>query len=244
MLNYSYTQIKENLIQKSNPEKSIFLTRYLRTERYGLDDKFLGLNIPDIRLFSKQIGNLNFSILKLLINSRVHEERFLAVINLITQFKEAQKNQLSKQTKIIFEFYINEMLSGIDNWDLVDVSADKIVGSYLIDKPKLKKYYLYEMLSVSSNLWHRRISMITTFYFIKNNYFDDTIRLAKFFLSDKEDLIHKSVGWMLREVGKRQKNILINFLEENYQKMPRVMLRYSIEKLEPELKIKYLKKNQ
>ncbi|WNE41417.1 MAG: hypothetical protein AM1032_000157 [Mycoplasmataceae bacterium] len=236
-------QIQNNLNKKANSKRSLFLAKYLRAEQYGLGDKFLGLSVPDIRIISEQIGNLDFSILKSLIDSRIHEERFLAIINLVTQFEEFQKNQKLMQKKIIFEFYINEMLNGIDNWDLVDVSASKIIGAYLIDKPKLKDYYLHDILSISPNLWHRRIAMIATFRFIKNDNFNDTIKLAKLFLNDKEDLIHKSVGWMLREMGKRQEDLLINFLEENYQKMPRVMLRYSIERLNSELKIKYLNKN-
>jgi 3-methyladenine DNA glycosylase AlkD len=145
-------QIETYLTTQSNPQKALFLNNYLRVKYYGLGDQCLGLTVPNLRILSKKVGPLPLTTLRLLINSRIHEKRFLAIINLISQFQVTQKTQQKEQTTILFEFYISEMLNGIDNWDLVDVSADKIVGVYLINKPRLREYYLYKILATSSNL--------------------------------------------------------------------------------------------
>jgi 3-methyladenine DNA glycosylase AlkD len=193
------SSIHEQLAAQASKKRAATLVKYLRTNEYGRGDILLGLRVPYVRTISKSLGFLPFMILKSLINSKYHEERLLSVINVVDKFKISQ--DLNEQ-KDLFEFYINEMKEGIDNWDLVDMSAAHVVGSYLINKPELKKTWLYEKLITSDRLWDRRIAIISTQHFINQGEYEDTIKLAEILLDDKEDLIHKATGWMLREMGK------------------------------------------
>jgi 3-methyladenine DNA glycosylase AlkD len=170
--------------------------------------------------------------LKSLLNSKIHEERLIAAFILVDQYKRGDE----KKKKIIFNFYLKNR-KGINNWDLVDLSAPKIVGAYLIDR---EKDLLYKFAN-SKDLWEKRISIISTQAFIREHFFEDTLNISKILLNDKHDLIHKAVGWMLREVGNRDMETEEEFLKKFYKKMPRTMLRYAIEKFPEQKRINYLK---
>lgn len=225
-------KVKKNLLKEfkknSNPEKALFLQRFFKTGKgeYAEGDKLLGINVPVLRkLAKKYYPSLALLEIKEMLLSVFHEIRLTALFILCHQYEES--NEEGK--KCIFDFYL-ENTSAINNWDLVDTSAHKIMGDYLLEKDKS---ILFE-LTKSPVLWERRIAIITTFHFIKKEQFETTIDLATLLLKDKEDLIHKAAGWMLREVGKREKEILIDFLKEHSLEMPRIMLRYAIEKFPPE----------
>lgn len=205
--------------------------KFFKTEKgeYGYGDKFLGIRVPILRELAKKHKNISTKDAENLLKNEYHEIRLLALFILIYHFK--------KEPEKIYKIYLNNIKS-INNWDLVDSSSYKIVGEYLLNREKEPLYKLVK----SKNLWERRVAIISTFQFIKNNQYKDTIKLSKILLNDKEDLIHKATGWMLREVGKREKDILIEFLEKNSQKMARTMLRYSIEKLSKEEKKYFMTK--
>ena len=227
--------LKKDLARFGNPKNAKILSGFFKTGRgqYGYGDVFLGAKVPETRIVAKKFNKLNLKDLKKLLSSKVHEERLCALLILVEQYKKSD----SKNKKVIVDFYLQNTQK-VNNWDLVDLSADKILGNYLIDKDKS---VLYELVK-SQNLWERRISIVSTFAFIRNNKFDDTIKISEILLNDKHDLIQKAVGWMLREIGKRDKNVLIKFLNKNYKKMPRTMLRYAIERLDKKRKESYMKK--
>lgn len=226
--------IQKELRVYTDKDKVLNYQRFFKTGpgEYGEGDKFLGVTVPKIHIVAKKSSSTSFENIKKLLESPYHEERMMALFILVEQFGKGDE----KLRKQIFNFYLKNR-KGINNWDLVDSSAYKIVGAYLIDKPKDVLY----KFAKSKNLWDRRIAIVSTAYFIRQNSFDDTIAISEILLNDKHDLIHKAVGWMLREVGKRDVKILENFLKKHSQNMPRTMLRYSIEKF-PEAKRKqYLK---
>lgn len=205
-INPTLSSIHEQLAAQASKKRAATLVKYFRTDEYGRGDIFLGLKVPYVRSISKSLGFLPFTILKSLIESKYHEERLLSVINIVDKFKISQ--DLNEQ-KELFEFYTTEMKEGIDNWDLVDMSAAHVVGSYLINKPELKKTWLYEKLITSERLWDRRIAIVSTQLFINRGEYEDTVKLSEILLDDKEDLIHKATGWMLREMGKVSLNEII-----------------------------------
>ena len=228
-------KIRNDLKALADPAKAIFLQRFFKTGKgeYGYGDKFLGIVIPKQRALAKDYYQLvELSSLRSLLASSLHEERMLALLILVLQYKKADL----KQQKQIYNFYF-ESVSGINNWDLVDLSAPYIVGAYLFDK---EKDFLHELV-VSENLWQRRIAIVSTLYFIRNGVFKETLKLAKKLLNDEEDLIHKATGWALREVGKRDFAILNDFLSKHYKNMPRTMLRYAIERFPEKLRLSYLR---
>lgn len=222
--------------QKANKRQAEILQRFFKTGpgEYGEDDIFHGIKVPVQRTIAKQFQHLPLNDLQILLKSKVHEERLIALLILVLKFKYANETVREK----LFKFYLNNS-ERINNWDLVDLSADKIVGAFLIDKDKL----LLFKLAKSSNLWERRIAMISTFYFIKNGIFDFTFQIAELLLNDEHDLIHKAVGWMLREIGKRDLEPEEEFLKLHYKQMPRTMLRYAIEKFPESKRQAYLKGN-
>ena len=230
------TAIKEEIKKCANPEQAELLQRFFKTGpgEYGEGDIFLGIMVPVQRSIAKKYKDLSLKDIKQLLNSDKHEERLIALLILVEQFKRGD----DQKKEDIFTFY-HLHRKWINNWDLVDLTAHIISGSYLIDKDKSLLYKLAE----SKNIWDRRIAVISTFHFIKNNVFDDALCIAEKLLSDKHDLIHKAVGWMLREIGKRDMNTEEGFLEKNYKKMPRTMLRYAIEKFPEKKRIAYLKGN-
>ena len=204
--------------------------RFFKTGKgeYGESDIFLGIRVPVLRKLVNKYRGISLEEVSKLLHSKFHEERLLAVLMLVQLFKTGS----DEEQKQIYNLYLDN-IEFINNWDIVDISAGNIVGAYLHQKDKALLYRLV----YADNLWERRISIISTFYFIRQNEFDDTLKIAEILLNDKEDLIQKAVGWMLREVGKREIEIEEEFLQEHYMKMPRTMLRYAIEKF-PETKRK------
>lgn len=232
-------RISSDLRKFTDKEKAILLQRFFKTGKgeYGEGDVFLGITVPKQRQIAKKYALLSITDLQTLLNSKIHEERLTALLILVSQYKKADKNKDEKQKEIIFNFYLKNT-KNINNWDLVDLTAPNIVGNYLLDKDKSILY----KLAISDNFWERRISIISTFAFIRNSDFKDAIKLSEILLKDKHDLIHKAVGWALREIGKKDLNSLIAFLDKNYKSMPRTMLRYSIEKLSETQRKYYLNK--
>ncbi len=226
--------LKKELQEISNIEKGKFLQRFFKTGKgeYGEGDKFIGITVPVLRKLSKKYKELTLPELKKLITSKIHEERLITLFILILQFEKGD-NELKEK---IFNFYL-ENLKGINNWDLVDLSAPNIIGTFLMNKDK---NLLYEFAK-SNDLWEKRISILSTFQFIKNNQFENTLAISDILLHDEHDLIHKGVGWMLREIGKRNLKTEEDFLKPRYKKMPRTMLRYAIEKFPEKKRQEYLK---
>lgn len=226
----SLKEIRKKIEEEKNPAQALILQRFFKTGKgdYGEGDVFYGIKVPVQRRIVKQFKDLFFDDLRVLISSNIHEERLIAALILVERFKRSDE----QARKVIFNFYLKNR-KGINNWDLVDLSAPNIIGGYLLDK---KKDLLYKFAR-SKNLWEKRISILSTFTFIRNGLFEDTLEISKILLNDKHDLIHKAVGWMLREVGKRDIETEEDFLKIHYKAMPRTMLRYAIEKF-PENKRK------
>ena len=226
--------IHNDLLQLANEQIAEHSQRFFKTGKgeYGEGDIFLGIRVPLLRKLVKKYRGISITEVRKLLHSKFHEERLLAVLMLVQLFKSADES-VQKQ---VYDLYL-ENTEFINNWDIVDISASNIVGAHLYEKDKAPLYDLVQ----SKNLWERRISIISTFYFIRQNEFDDTLKLAKILLNDKEDLIHKAVGWMLREVGKREIEFEEEFLQEHYKIMPRTMLRYAIEKFPETSRKMYLR---
>lgn len=199
---------------------------------YGEGDLFIGVTVPQGRKVAKQYKDLPLSEIEQLLKSPYHEVRLAGLHILVDQFKRGDESFKSE----VFEFY-KDNIDHVNNWDLVDTSAPYIAGAYLYDKDKA---WLYD-LARTGELWKQRISIISTFYFIRQNEFGDTLAISEMLLDHKHDLIHKAVGWMLREVGNRDREVEELFLQEHYQDMPRTMLRYAIEKFPERLRQDYLK---
>jgi len=230
------TEIKKEIKKSANPQKAELLQRFFKTGpgQYGEGDIFLGIMVPVQRSIAKKFKQLPLKDLKELLYSDKHEERLISLLILVEQFRQGN-DQLKEE---IFTFY-HLHRKRINNWDLVDLTAHIISGSYLMDKDKTILYKLAD----SKNIWDRRIAVLSTFHFIKNNVFNDALCIAEKLLIDKHDLIQKAVGWMLREIGKRDINTEEGFLEKHYKKMPRTMLRYAIEKFPEKKRLAYLKGN-
>lgn len=230
----SLFEIRKEISKQKNPAQAINLQRFFKTGKgeYGEGDVFYGIKVPIQRIISKQFKDLAFKDLKFLISSKVHEERLIAAFILVDQYNSGDE----KKRKYIYDFYLKNR-KGINNWDLVDLSAPKIVGAYLVDK---KKDLLYKF-ALSKDLWEKRISIISTQTFIREHFFEDTLNISQILLYDKHDLIHKAVGWMLREIGNRDLKTEEEFLKKYYKTMPRTMLRYAIEKFPETLRKNYLK---
>lgn len=211
---------------------------------YGEGDEFYGIVVPQCRILANKYKNLNLIGLQVLIKSKIHEERLIALLILVIQYQKGDE----KLRQTIFNFYLKNT-KYINNWDLVDLSAHKIVGSYLaLQVPNLlqKQYKVRNLLvhlAKSKNLWERRIAIISTFAFIGSGSSKKTLEIAEILVSDSHDLIHKAVGWALREVGKRvSMEDEIKFLDKHVKTMPRVMLRYAIERFPEKLRQQYLQK--
>jgi 3-methyladenine DNA glycosylase AlkD len=212
----------------ANPSRAFGLQKFFQTAKgqYGEGDIFLGLTVPEVRTIATKYKNLPFSEIEKLTSSDFHEFRLCGLVILTLRFKVSKER--SEQKKI-FNFYMKQAKAGyVNNWDLVDVTAP-IIGAYLVGEND--PYPLLEKLARSKSLWERRLAIIFTFAFIRAGELDPTIEISQRLLKDDHDLIHKAVGWMLREVGKRNIQILRAFLNENAQQMPRTMLRYAIEKM-------------
>ena len=212
---------------------------------YAEGDKFIGVSVPNCRIIAKKYSDLPLSEIQKLIRSEIHEERMVALLILVEQFEKADR----KEQERIFNFYLKN-IKYINNWDLVDLSSYKIVGKYLFRNPyctttlkgtTLQGNTLLNILAKSKNLWERRIAIISTFAFIKNGKLDKTPEISEILINDRHDLIHKAVGWMLREVGKISQKREEDFLKKHYKNMPRTMLRYAIERFGEEKRQLYLK---
>lgn len=237
-------QLITELNSLKDPSKAKILRKFFKTGKgeYGEGDIFLGITVPTLRSVSKKY-DLSLNELQPLLDSKIHEHRMVALFILIKKYEIAKKQQNKDEQKEIYEFYLKNLKkSNINNWDLIDLSAPNILGEYLFEKDKDVKI-LYT-LAESKFLWERRASILATFLFIKQKETKHTLKIAKILLNDKEDLIQKAVGWMLREAGKRaSEKELTSFLDKHYKKMPRTMLRYSIERLNKKQKEYYMKKN-
>jgi 3-methyladenine DNA glycosylase AlkD len=221
----------------AKPSKAHDLQRFFKTGpgEYGEGDVFIGVVVPDTRKVARAYSDLPFAELEKLLESDIHESRLCALIILTLQFKSTKD---SKAQKKIFDFYVQQLKRGhINNWDLVDVSAP-IIGAYLIETPN--PYPLLIKLAKSKSLWQRRVAIIFTFAFIRAGELDATIEIAALLLKDEHDLIHKAVGWMLREAGKRDGLVLRRFLSDYSKEMPRTALRYAIEKMPERERKKWL----
>ena len=215
-------KLKEEIKKYANKEKAEVLQRFFKTGKgeYGEGDVFLGLTVPKQRVIAKLTSErILLDDVGMLLDSEIHDERMVGLLILIDKYERGDK-------KIVYDFYLANT-KGVNNWDLVDLSAPKIIGDYLL---KVKDRGILYELAESKNLWERRIAIVSTFAFIREGEFIDTLRISKILLKDKHDLIHKAVGWMLREVGKKDREVLEKFLRENYNELPRTTLRYAIEK--------------
>lgn len=224
--------IEKEIQSKKDPIQAKILSRFFKTGKgqYGEGDIFLGVTVPTLRIIVKKYyKDISLKDVQELLNSKIHEYRLTALLILVEKYKEDKG--------LIYNIYIKNFRN-INNWNLVDLTAPKIMGDFLKDK---NRDILYS-LSTSNNLWEKRISIVATLAFIKDNDFKDTLKISEILLKDEHDLIHKAVGWMLREVGKRNKDLEKEFLDKYYRIMPRTMLRYSIEKFDPKEKEFYMKK--
>lgn len=230
----SAAKLRNTLRKLTDPNQAKILSRFFKTGKgeYGEGDEFLGIKVPVSRKIAKQFNDLSLEDIKELLYSRIHEERLISLFILTEQFRKAD----DKMKRIIYDFYLKNSKQ-INNWDLVDLSAEKISGAHLFDKDKQVLF----KLAKSKNLWERRIAIMSTFHFIKNGEFDTTLKVSEFLLNDDHDLIHKAVGWMLREIGKRNLAKEEKFLKQHYKSMPRTMLRYAIEKFPEKRRQMYLK---
>lgn len=221
-----YTAILQSLRQYIDKEKAMILPRFFKTGKgeYGEGDSFLGVTVPNIRLVAKQYSNAPLEVVNRLLDSEWHECRMCALLILVIQYKKATKELKQK----IFDLYLSRT-ERINNWDLVDLSAPNIVGEHLV--PCNDRTILYQ-LADSPLLWERRIAMVSTLTFIRRGEFNDTFSLADKLVDSRHDLMQKAVGWMLREMGKRDIALLRIFLNKHASTMPRTMLRYAIEKME------------
>ncbi|GAB6010523.1 DNA alkylation repair protein [Viscerimonas tarda] len=229
--------IEKQLTAYSTPEKREFLPYFFKTGKgqYGEGDKFLGVVVPDVRKVAKANKEITFDELAKLLNNEYHECRLCALLILVERFK---KEKQEDERKKIVDFYLSQT-TRINNWDLVDLSSKDIVGEYLVDKSD--RSILYN-LADSTLLWDQRIAIVSAFAFIRRGDLTDIFRLSEKLLHHPHDLMHKAIGWMLREAGKQDKSALIGFLDVHYKTMPRTMLRYSIEKFSPEERAYYMKK--
>jgi len=228
------SDIKNEMRKIANKEIAEHSQRFFKTGKgqHGEGDIFLGIRVPVLRKIAKKFRRISLSEVSKLLESKFHEERLLSILMLVNLFKSGGEDD----QELIYELYLDKTRF-INNWNIVDISAGNIVGEFLFEKDKAPLYHLV----FSENLWERRIAIVATFYFIKNYEFNDTLKIAEILFTDKEDLIHKAVGWMLREVGKRVIEIEEEFLEEHYLKMPRTMLRYAIERFPETRRKMYLK---
>jgi 3-methyladenine DNA glycosylase AlkD len=239
-------KLKTELYKLKNPAKAKLLQRFFKTKKgeYAEGDKFLGIMVPQSRsLVKKYWQSLNLKEVDKLVKSPIHEERLTGLLILVKQFEFVNKNSHHSDlirrfgsAQKIYKYYLSRT-KYINNWDLVDLTAPKIFGAYLRNKNKS----ILIKLAKSNNLWERRIAILATFDFIYHKDPAWALKISKLLLQDKHDLIHKAVGWMLREIGKRcDEKLLTDFLDTHAKQMPRTMLRYSIERLPTNKKTYYL----
>jgi 3-methyladenine DNA glycosylase AlkD len=226
-------EVRRRLKECADPEKAEFLPRFFKTGpgEYGEGDRFHGVVVPQCRKIARAARDLSSTELVKLLRSPMHEEREVALFIMVEAFKRARP----KARQAIYRCYVQNS-KWVNNWDLVDASAPTILGGYLRDRDRSQ---LREWAS-SGDLWHRRMAVLATFLYIKEGDFEDALAIARLLRDDEEDLIHKAVGWMLREIGNRDRAVVMRFLKAHYKKMPRTMLRYAIEKFPESRRKAYL----
>ncbi|MFS8131181.1 MAG: DNA alkylation repair protein [Candidatus Dojkabacteria bacterium] len=226
--------IKKDLQEIADPSQVAGVSRFFKSGKgeYGEGDQFLGIKVPKQKEVAKRYyKEASLKDIQELLQSPIHEHRLTALQVLCLKYPKGTE----EEKKAYYEFYLNN-LEHINNWDLVDLSAYKIVGEYLLDKDRSIIY----KLAKTDYLWTQRVSLLTTYRFIKEKDFKDALNLAEYFISSKHDLIQKASGWMLKEIGKMDEKLLINFLDKHYKQMPRTMLRYCLEKLSDSQRKHYL----
>jgi 3-methyladenine DNA glycosylase AlkD len=228
-------QLINELKSKEDKERAQHSQRFFKTGKgeYGEGDVFIGLTMPVIRNTVKKYTDTSFNDLQTLLNSKIHEYRMAAIIILVNKYKKAKKDKFKQRQ--IYEFYLKNT-HRINNWDLVDLSAPNIIGDF----SNIEGTEMLKFMAKSKSIWERRIAMLSTFAFIKKRQYGETLAIADMLMKDEHDLIHKAVGWGLREVGKKNKEVLEIFLKDRYKEMPRTMLRYAIERFPEERRKSYL----
>ena len=229
----SLAAVRRDIRALGSPERARHSLRFFRTGpgEYGEGDKFFGLSVPEMRAIAKRYRDLGHDQVLQLLQSEWHEDRVVALLLLVDGYKRGDEAGRQK----IHRAYLSNT-ARINNWDLVDMSAGQVVGGHL----DVGEISLLEKLARSKDLWERRIAIVATFHFIKQHQLEPTLRIADMLLNDSHDLIHKAVGWMLREVGKQDRKVLDRFLAERYADMPRTMLRYAIERHPEATRKRYL----
>jgi 3-methyladenine DNA glycosylase AlkD len=232
--------VRKELQSMADPDKAAILQRFFKTGpgEYGDGDIFIGVMVPQSRQVAKKFSQLPLGEVRTLLYSRIHEERLVALLILAWRYGTAS----SREKEEIVKFYLDH-IKQVNNWDLVDLSAPNILGAHLVDRENRQRRLLYR-LAKSENVWERRIAILATYHFIRNGDFSDTLKIAEMLLQDRHDLIHKAAGWMLREVGKRDADAEEAFLEKHCNVMPRMMLRYAIERLPENKRRRYKKKGR
>jgi 3-methyladenine DNA glycosylase AlkD len=227
------SELQNELVELGDPEAAAIVQRYFKTGpgEYGEGDRFRGIKVPVLRTAVKEYSDLELSEVEQLLHSAFHEDRLVSLLIMVRQFERGDE----KLRALIYKLYLRNT-GLINNWDLVDLSAPQIVGGYLWERDRKPLY----RLAKSRNLWDRRISILATHFFIRRDDFDDTLAIAQMLLGDRHDLIHKAVGWMLREVGKRSVRTEQEFLDRHAATMPRTMLRYAIEKFPESERHRYM----
>ena len=230
----TYNQVNKELRKLSNEDKRKFLPKFFKTGKgeYGEGDKFLGVVVPDIKEVAAQHSSIEKKEITKLLYSQWHEERFCGWLIVLNNFNK------SKNKEEWYQFTLKN-IEQINNWDLVDKIAPSLIGIHLENKPQ-KQFLEW---SGSSSLWVRRIAIMSTWPKIKKNELNLTLKLAKKYLKDPEDLIHKATGWMLREIGKRDEGVLLNFMKKNHKNMPRVMVSYALERVDRQKKQQFMLKS-
>jgi 3-methyladenine DNA glycosylase AlkD len=231
----SLPELKSRLQSLASKETAKTLQWFFKTGpgEYGEGDVFIGIKVPPLRKVAAEFQDEPLKNIKLLLRSKIHEERVVALMILSRQFQAGD----DKRQERIYKLYLAHTRC-VNNWDLVDGSAPYIVGSFLFERDRTPLY----QLAKSPLLWERRIAMLATFYFIRRNDFADALKIATILLNDHHDLIHKAVGWMLREIGNRDLAVEESFLKRHYRDMPRTMLRYAIEKFPEAKRQKYMRR--
>ena len=228
--------VKTELAQLADAKKAAVLPKFFQVYPggYGEGDKFIGVSVPNQRMVAKNyFKDLTVQKIEMLLNEPIHEHRLAALFMLVLKYQKSKDEQM--KAEIVSTYIAN--LNHVNNWDLVDSSAHLILGQHLLNR---ERSIIYEFAK-SSSIWVQRVAVISTYQFIRKGQFDDTLRVSEMLLNHKQDLIHKAVGWMLREVGNRNFQIEFEFLANHYKKMPRTMLRYAIEKFPEELRQKFIK---
>jgi 3-methyladenine DNA glycosylase AlkD len=230
---HALAAVRDELLAAAEPDRVPTLQRFFKTGpgEYGEGDRLLGVRVPAVRAIARRHADLPLPEVTHLLASPIHEERLTALVILVRRYERG--DEAERQAMVAVYLAHARDVSG---WDLVDASAPQILGAHLLDRPR----GLLDELARSDSVWERRIAIMATFAFVRAGQHDDTLRLARRLLHDEHDLIHKATGWMLREVGKRDEERLVGFLEEHGTVMPRTMLRYAAERLDPALRARLM----